>query len=162
MRIKAGTSLPPLLHSMHASWSPDRPKCQPRGRRSQKSPITLPQHLHAMPCSQPTRPSLGSKAAGLYPSLPLPGASACEHSPPSAHWGPAAAGRLCCLSELWSVGQTSPNLKQTEKHKDKVSHTLRERRHSHPPTPQENNRDLWSTNEPILHICRQARPVDQK
>lgn len=65
----------------------------------------------------------GSEADGLHPPLPLPGASACEHSHPSAHWGPAAAGLPCCLSELSSVEQTSPNLKQAEEHKDKVSHT---------------------------------------
>lgn len=51
-----------------------------------------------------------SKAGGLCPPLPLPGASACEHSRPSVRWGPAAAGHPCCLSELWSAEQTSPNL----------------------------------------------------
>lgn len=52
----------------------------------------------------------GRKAGGLCPPLPLPGASACEHSRPSVRWGPAAAGHPCCLSELWSGEQTSPNL----------------------------------------------------
>lgn len=101
--------------------------------------------------------SLGSKADGLSPPLPLPGVSAYEHSHPSAHWGPAAAGLPCCLSELWSVGRTSPNLKQTEKHKEKVSHTLREQGHSHLATPQTMT---GSSGAPVSPSCISAGKQD--
>lgn len=74
--------------------------------------------------------------SGGHPPLPLPGASACGRSRLSAHWGPTAAGRPCCLSELWSAEQTSPNLKQAEEHKGKVSYTPTEHRHPHLETPQ--------------------------
>lgn len=100
----------------------------------------------------------GSEADGLHPALPLPGASVYERSHPSAHWGPAAAGLPCCLSELWSVGQTSPNLKQAENHKDKVSHTLRR---SHPATPQDNDQGLDPGSSPMSPSCMPAGKQNQ-
>lgn len=58
------------------------------------------------------------------PPLPQPGGSACGHSRLSAHWEPAAAGRPCCLSALWSAEQTSPSLQRAEGRKDSFNHIL--------------------------------------
>lgn len=75
------------------------------------------------PCHTLSPQAATSEAGRPRPPLPLPGVSACGHSRPSAHWAPAAAGRPCCSSELWSAERTCPNLKQAEEHRDKVSRT---------------------------------------
>lgn len=86
--------------------------------------------------SVPAHTLPGREAGWLdRPPLPLPGGSVCGHSRPSGRWEQAAAGHPCCLSELWSAGQTSPNLNQAQEHKDKVSHTPRARRCPRPDIP---------------------------
>lgn len=48
--------VPSPIVTQHGLRSPDKPQCQRRGWRSQRSPFTRAQHLHDMPCSQPTHP----------------------------------------------------------------------------------------------------------
>lgn len=76
-------------------------------------------------------PTEGRREPSRPLPLPRPGGSACARSRPSERWAPAAAGRPCCWSGLWSAEQTSPSLEHAGEKKDKFNHILKAHGHSH-------------------------------